>query len=190
MDTYYKRESVSSDGELLAQRTQKFYNPMKEGYGYNFKYKSAMTKSYLSISLPECFSDAELGRIYKISRMIYSKSNLLAKRTNGGIVPLTREEIHEKIGLHRTKFVQFWKKLIENKIIKSIPISGKNFFCISPLYFNSTVYIPVDIFIAFQEELKEHLSKRVFEAYMDMHASGNYMPIIMTDGDVEGEEYL
>jgi hypothetical protein len=147
-----------------------------------------MIRSYPSISLPECFSDAELGRIYKISRMIYSKSNLLAKRTNNGIVPLTRDEIHEKIGLHRTKFVQFWKKLVSNKIVKAIPINGQNYYCISPLYFNSTVYIPVDIFIAFQDELKEHLSKRVFDEYVEMHTSGDYMPIISRNKPNKNED--
>mgnify|MGYP000846740974 CR=1 FL=1 len=63
---FNKSTIVSEDGEIVGKRTRTFYMPFKEGKGYNFKYKSTLTKSYLEIALPhskksddDTFTDAE-----------------------------------------------------------------------------------------------------------------------------------
>lgn len=169
MSNFYKKvTSVDENGEIIGQEIIKFYNPFKAGKGYNFKYKSINIKSYLDTPLPKCFTDAEVGRIYRLSRYIYSDSNLLAKRTGGSIKPYSKDEIQEIIGLHRTKFNPFWKKVIGNMVVKPNIISGMEFYCFNPLYFNSTTYLPVYLYITFQDELREHLPPWVIDKYLDM----------------------
>jgi len=112
------------------------------------------------LQLPGCFNDPELGRIYKISKLAYDGSCLLACEGKGGLTPISKNEIHAKIGLHRTKFTDFWNKLIENKIVKSVSIHGINFFCISPLYFYSDTIVS-EVFAAFLDELKKYSDKQL-----------------------------
>jgi hypothetical protein len=166
-ETYFKKSSITTDGEVVSETTRKHYNPFKEGLGYNFKYKSIFVKSYLGISLPDIFKDIELGRIYRISKMMYSDSNLLARRSDNKIVPLTRDDIQNKLGMHRTKFVPFWNKLVDNKIIKAVMLDNE-YFCMNPLYYNSTTYLPLYLFITFQDELKDQLPEWVIEKYLAM----------------------
>lgn len=168
MSKYIKTRSISEDGELIKEKVVVFYNPFKEGRGYNFKYKSINIKTYLDIPLPKCFTDSEIGKIYRLSRHIYSNTNLLAKRSNHEIRPLSKQEIQGIVGLYRTKFNPFWNKVLENKIIKSIVLGDNDFFCFNPLYFNSTTYLPVYLYIAFQEELNKHLPEWVINKYLDM----------------------
>ena len=154
MDEYFKQERViTSDGEAIGDpKLRKFYNPFQDGRGYNFKYKSAVIKSYLGIELPECFTDNECGKMYRLSKHIYSDSNLLAKRVNNTIMPLSKQDVIEVVGVHRANFSPFWNKMLDNKIIKPIVINGCEYFCFNPLYYNTTHYIPLYLFIAFQEE--------------------------------------
>jgi len=168
---YVKNRSITQDGELTKDDYYLFYDPFKEGIGYNFKYRSAFVKNYLGISLPygeNGFSDLELGRIYRISRLMYSDSNLLARRSNNNIVPITRDEIQLMLKMHRTKFVPFWKKVLEYRILKPIKYQDEYYFCMNPLYYNSTTYMPIHVYLAFQNDIQDHLPKWVVEKYLDM----------------------
>jgi len=170
MDEYYKQERViTADGEAVGNpKIRKCYSPFKDGRGYNFKYKSATIKSYLGVELPKCFTDNECGKMYRLSKRIYSDSNLLAKRVGNEIHPLTKDDITLIVGVHRTNFSKLWNKMLRNKIIKPIKINGEEYFCFNPLYYNSTQYIPLYLFIAFQGELKEHLPDWAVRKYLDM----------------------
>lgn len=168
MSEYYKRQSITNNGEVVDEKTVKLYNPFKNGRGYNFKYKSINVRSYLDIPLPDCFTDSEVGKIYRLTGYIYSDTNMLAYRSNSRILPMTKERIRKTITLHRNNFNPFWKKVLENRIIKSVIIDGNEYFCFNPIYFNSTRYLPLYLYIAFQHELKEHLPEWVVEKYLDM----------------------
>ena len=176
MDEYYKQEQViTGDGELVGnKKVRKFYSPFQDGRGYNFKYKSATIKSYLGVELPKCFTDNECGKMYRLSKKIYSDSNLLAKRINNEICPLTKDDITLIVGVHRTNFSKLWNKMIKHRIIKPIKINNEVYFCFNPLYYNSTTYIPLYLFIAFQGELKAHLPEWVVKKYLDMKEESDY----------------
>jgi hypothetical protein len=168
---FIKNRSITQDGELVKDDYYLIYDPFKEGVGYNFKYRSAYIKSYLGISLPygeNGFSDLELGRIYRISRLMYSDSNLLARRSDSEVVPITRDEIQLMLKMHRTKFVPFWKKVLDYRILKPVFYDERTFFCMNPLYYNSTTYMPVHIYLAFQKDIQEHIPKWVIEKYLEM----------------------
>jgi len=143
------------------------------GGGYNFKYKSLNVRSYLEIPLPECFTDSEVGKIYRLTRSIYSSSNMLAYRGNGKVHPLAKEDIRKIVVLHRTKFNPFWHKVLNNKVVKPIVMDGQEYYCFNPIYFNSTLYLPLYLFIAFQDEIKGHLPAWVIEKYLDMQEGKN-----------------
>lgn len=168
MSKYYKKQSISTDGEVVYEKTFKLYSPFKEGRGYNFKYKSLNVRSYFDIELPKCFTDSEIGKIHRLSRRIYSSSNLLARRSNNNIVPLTKKDIQGIVGLYRTKFYPFWNKIIDNKIIKPVMLDGSEYFCFNPIYFNTTTYLPLYLYITFQKELQDHLPKWAIEKYLEM----------------------
>jgi hypothetical protein len=181
---YYKRQSITEDGEETKYKLLHLYSPFREGVGYNFKYKSTHIKSYLGVSLPlekkeydsngkvvsktEGFNDLELGRLYRVSKMMYSNSNLLARRVDLSIIPLTRDEVQKALVMHRTKFVPFWKKLFALKIMKIVPLDGRDYFCMNPLYYNTTTYMPLYLFLAFQKELQDHVPRWAIEKYLKM----------------------
>jgi hypothetical protein len=70
--------------------------------------------------------------------------------------------------MHRTKFVPFWKKILSFRILKPLQYDVGTFFCMNPLYYNSTVYLPLEIFLAFQVDLQSHLPQWAVDKYLDM----------------------
>ena len=168
MSYYKKTTTIDGSGEILNAKVVSFYHPFQDGRGYNFKYKSINIKSYLDIPLPRNFNDSEVGKVYRLSRCIYSDSNLLARRTHHSICPLTKQDIRDVTGLSRNSFALFWNKIIKSKIVKPVELNGQEFYCFNPIYFNSTTYLPLYLYIAFQDELQNHLPDWVIEKYLGM----------------------
>lgn len=161
-----------STGLILGEKERGMYNPFDPEKGYNFKYKSLSIKSYLDIPLPDKFTDSELGKIFRLSRSIYADSNMLGKRTNSYIKPLSQDEIIEIFGLKDRQGRSLLKKMIENKVIKKIEFTeqGKRYvhFYFNPIYFFSGKYINLNLYLIFQNELNHHLPKWVIEKYLDL----------------------
>lgn len=169
MDRFFKKEQIiTGDGELVDSKVTSFYSPFKEGRGYNFKYKSTYSKSYTEIELPKEFTDSECGKLYRLSKKIYSYSNLLARRSHSIITPLTLEEIREIVGVHRTNFTPFWDKVIKHRIIELIDIGEDKYYCFNPMYFNTTQYMPPYVYKAFKKELKDEMPEWVHGKYAEM----------------------
>lgn len=167
---YIKQRTITNDGEIVYQENKRYYNPFKENRGYNFKYKSSNIRSYLDIPLPNEFTDSEIGKLTRLSRHIYSDSNMLARRAGGKITAYTKEDAQEIVGLSRARFSNFWRKAVKHRIIKTIVLDNQEFICFNPIYFNSTTYIPIHLYLAFQTELSRHLPEWVVERYLDMAA--------------------
>lgn len=188
MDKFYKKEQVvTADGELVETDVKSFYNPFQEGRGYNFKYKSAYTKTYTEIELPKEFTDSECGKLYRLSKKIYSNSNLLARRSNSEIVPLSMQDIIEQVGVHRSNFYPFWGKVEKYRIIKLIDIGGMKFYCFNPLFFNATQYMPLYVYEAFKEELKDEMPEWVHERYAELKKGGGVFQRQETKKEAENE---
>ena len=169
MDKFYKKEQViTKDGELIESRLKNYYRPFQDDRGYNFKYKSTFVKSYAEIELPFAFTDNECGKLYRLSKRIYSASNLLARRTMNRIVPMTLKEINDCVGVHRVNFKKFWDKVLEYRVVKVVVIGKEEFYCFNPLYFNSTRYMPLYVYQAFKEELRNHIPDWVAVKYKEM----------------------
>jgi hypothetical protein len=166
-EDYIKQRTITSDGEIIGEQLKRYYNPFKEKRGYNYRYKSTVLKSYFDMPLPDKFTAAETGRLTWLSKHIYSSSNLLAKRRANTIVPLDREELRNIMQLGRSGFSTLINKTLKHGILKIIKLDNEEYFCFNPIYYNSTKYIPLYLFLAFQKELRGHLPDWVIQKYLD-----------------------
>jgi hypothetical protein len=159
-------------GEVINEKIKDlYYNPFDPKKGYNFKYKSRTIKSYLDIELPKCFSDSEVGKIFRLSRCIYGDSNLLARRVHSTVKPLTKEYIIKEFKLKDRQGRALLKKLIDNKVLKPVPISFNNrkeiHYYFNPIYFFSGTYLSLNLYLIFQDELKNHLPEHVILKFLE-----------------------
>lgn len=159
-------------GEIFSEKIRNIYNPFDPDKGYNWKYKSFSIKSYLDIPLPDKFTDAELGKIFRLSRHIYADSNMLGKRVNNYIKPLGKNEIIKIFGLKDRQGRALLKKILENKVVKKFENTeqGKTYvqFYFNPIYFFSGTYISLNLYLLFQDELNKHLPEQVIAKFLEL----------------------
>jgi hypothetical protein len=164
---FIKTSIINDDGELESTKVRKLYDPFQKNKGYKLWYKSDHIRTYFNIKFPKTMTDSEIGKITRLSKEMNDTSNLLAKRVNNEAVPMTREDIQEIIGVSRNRFCSFMSKVKKEGILRRTSVDGKMFYCFNPLYYNTTNYIDLGLYITFQDELQKHLPPEVIEKYLD-----------------------
>lgn len=164
-------------GLILDQREKSLYNPFDPERGYNYRYKSITLKTYLDNPLPDVFNDAELGKLFRLTKFIYADSNLLGKRTHSKVKALTQREIISIFGLKDRQGKSLLKKFIENQIIRKLEYQEKRKkhvqYYVNPLYFFSGTYLNLNLFLLFQDELVEHLPEWVILKFLEQAEQRN-----------------
>jgi hypothetical protein len=124
--------------------------------GYLFWTRKSCVKSYLDIPLPECFTWADKGRINELRYYIID-GQLLAYKSGNVIKPLTCKEISRIFELSDRKTKEIVKKMKKNSVVKEISIDGLKYYAFNPVYGFKGNRLTLNVFIFFQDELKEHL---------------------------------
>lgn len=157
-----KQQMVEETGELVKEQRKLFTSRFDEEKGYLFWNMKSHNKIYSDITFPECFTYADQGRLQKLSRYIYSNTNMLGYRGNGGAKPYSKYKIGELIELKKSALSEFMKKCKDYEIIKEVRIESNNFvevqYYMNPIYYFSSKRIPLSLYLIFRNSLDEHLN--------------------------------
>lgn len=160
-----KSQIIEETGELVKEQKRLFTSQFDEEKGYLFWNRKNHSKIYNDIEFPECFSYADQGRLQKLSRHIYSNTNMLGYRGNGGVKPYSKYKIGELIDLKRSALSEFMKKCISYEIIKEVKIETNNIieiqYYINPVYYFSGKRIPLSLYLIFRNSLDKYLKEWV-----------------------------
>ena len=137
-----------------------------ENKGYRFKYKSACV--VCGKDLPEALNACDVGKVCKLIRLINPRTNMLSYRTKWGHTPYTAKHMAEIIGVCRSKFHVFMKKLKECGVMKYVKYTdGESYYSVNPIYFNATQYIPLHLYLTWKDDLDKDFPPEAIEFYID-----------------------
>lgn len=154
-------------GEIFYEKKQpvSYFN----NDGYLMFVKKNHSRVFCDIRIPDEFTDAELGKIYRLQAHIQNKTNMLIKRTEKGYRPLTIDELVSITGLADRRGKDFINKLIEYKIIAKVTIETGNRtgvqYVFNPIYFHNGNRLSVGLYNTFKEEIDPFLAKWVKDAF-------------------------
>ena len=164
------RFTDTNTGET-SERTFFVDNQFDEEKGYLFWSRKGCNKSYHDIRLPKELSWAERGRLEELSRYVYSNTNLLAYRGNGGIKPFKASHIAEKIELGERQTKRLLKRYIDCEVIAKVHIyvgdTKEEHYYMNPIYFFSSKRLPLSLYMIFKESLDKHLPSWVIGKFSE-----------------------
>jgi hypothetical protein len=148
-------------GEVKHTTTKRFPARFDEAKGYLFWERKDFAKSFLDVPYPEEMTDAEIGRIAKLAKKMWSNTNMLGYRGKKGVVPYSVEQIGKEIGLGPRQARRFLAKMIKLGMIQTHP-EGKGRekvvqYYINPMHFFSSNRIPLGLYLLFKEQLDKEL---------------------------------
>lgn len=166
-------------GELVMEKKEKVSDLINEA-GYKLPWNKASARMFSEVSFPSEMSDAEIGKMARLAKLMIADSNMLGYRTRKGIKPYTEEELVELLGLSPRRGKEFLEKMIRLKVMAVIErhigeLRVREFY-INPAYFFSGTRISLNLYLLFRESLDSLLPSWVRVVFWNM-AQEKHTPV-------------
>jgi len=165
-------------GEIILEKRKHIEDALTEE-GYKVPAHKRGAKLFAGVPFPEEMTDAEIGKMARLAKLMVSTSNMLGYRKKGGIVPYTEKQIIKIVNLSQKRGREFIKKMIDLGVMqKNIRIVGdieSEEYYINPAYFFAGRRISLNLYLLFREHLDPILPewvKREFIQSAKAQASG------------------
>lgn len=149
----------STTGEIVKCETKSITYFTEKGYMVFAR--NNYSRVFTDIRIPSCFTDSELGKIYRLQACIQQNTNMLVKRTNGIRRPMTYIEIAKETGLSDRLGKEFLKKLLDSAIIGTIEKTTGGItrlaYYFNPLYFHNSKWLTFELYDLFKKQLDPYL---------------------------------
>ncbi len=152
-------------GEIIGSSTRHIAAAFDEERGYLFWARKSFAKSFLDVPFPPELSHAEIGKLAVLAKHIWSNTNMLGYRGNGGIKPCNIAQIGQYIGLREYQARVFVRKMIRLGVMARVEVKTEGHFetqfYINPIYFCSSNRIPLNLYLIFRSQLDKVLPEWV-----------------------------
>jgi hypothetical protein len=162
-------------GEIISQRHQgigKRFDPEK---GYLFRNQVGGFSQFYDIPFPVAMTDMEIGKMTRLAQRMWGKTNMLGYRGNGGVKPYDIPGIARVINLRERQTYNFINKMVELGIMAKVRITmaGKvdYQYYVSPLYYNSSNRIPLNLYLLFREQLDPYIPSWAKKLFIEQSGS-------------------
>lgn len=161
-------------GEVQAEKVQHIAAAFDDEKGYLFWARKNFAKSFVGVDFPESMTMKERGQMATLAKKMYSTTNMLGYRGNGGVKAYTVEQIGRIIGLKPYQANTFLRKMMKVGMIAKVIVSvGENRvtqYYINPIYFFGSNRIPLNLYLIFQKQLDEVMPDWVKNRYGQLKA--------------------
>ncbi len=165
-ETRYKDETT---GEVRGGKVRHIAAAFDEEKGYLFWARKSAAKSYMDVPYPKEMSHSEIGKLAILAKHIWSNTNMLGYRGNGGVRPYTAEQIGKLVGLKKYQGGAFLRKMIRLGVMARVEIKSEGRqeiqYYINPIYFFSSNRIPLNLYLIFRDQLNKVLPGWVKERF-------------------------
>lgn len=152
---------ISDDGEIIKNNIHHIAAAFDEEKGYLFWARKSFAKSFMDIPYPPGMNHSEIGKMAILAKKIWSNTNMLGYRGNGGVKPYTPEQIGKFIDLGPRQAGRFIDKMIRIGILARVKIEtgGKKEtqYYVNPVFYFSSNRIPLNLYLIFKDQLDRFL---------------------------------
>lgn len=163
-----------ASGEVVSRRVLDF-NVFNEERGYLFWNRKNFAKTFQDTVFPREMTDAEVGRLTRLTKRVWSNTNMLAYRSARGVRPMGPEEIGAYLGLSRTRAYVFLGKMLRLGVVARVDVAvesrAETHYYVSPLYFFSSNRIPLNLYLIFRRQLDAVLPGWVRQRFSEMEVA-------------------
>ncbi len=163
-------------GEKIRETEKHFAPAFDEEKGYLFWARKSFSKSFTDVDFPEEMNDLEIGRMARLAKRIWSNTNMLGYRGNGGIKAYTIDMIAGILNVKPRQAYRFIEKMIRLGVLAKATINTgghiETQMYVNPMYFFSSNRIPLSLYLLFHKQLDKHIPEYAKEEYRRLKGYG------------------
>lgn len=157
---------ISDGGEVVSDRNERFTDTLNDD-GYRFPPHKLGARIFADVDFPTDMTDAEIGKMTRLSKLMIGKTNMLGYRKGRSILPYTAHEIAELANLKERQGRDFINKMGRLKVIQKVDINDSYQYYINPAYFMASGQrLSLDLFLLFKEDIAPILPKWVLDSFL------------------------
>lgn len=159
--------------QYVNRDTGEFYNKMQyvdlqfNDDGYLLWSRKSNIKTFNEYKLPKEFTWSEKGKINELKHYILKDNQFLVYRSGDLIKPITCNELIKFWDSSERQCKALLKKMKKFGIIKEIKFSGLTYFAFNPLYGFKGRRLSLNVYIFFQNELRNEIPKWAIEKFAE-----------------------
>ena len=148
-------------GEIVGQKSRYVGNRFDPEKGYLFRNQAGGFSQFYDVPFPPEMTDIEIGRMTRLAKKMWGKTNMIGYRGNGGVKPYDIDGMARIIGLGRRQTYSFIKKMIDLGVMAKVKIESHGKidyqYYINPLYYNSSNRISLNLYLIFRRQLDPYI---------------------------------
>jgi len=167
-----KRTVIDRDsGAVISQKVSNF-NLFDERKGYLFWKNRQCVKTYPGIEYPDGVTERDELILARLTRYIYSNTNMLAYRGNGNVIkPMDTEYIAKATAQTHRNAANFMKRMLALGVIAKVTVHCEDEkeiqYYINPIYYFSGNRLPLNLYLLFRTQLDRYLPDWVKEKFAE-----------------------
>jgi len=163
-------------GEVVSEKRHHISAAFDDEKGYLLWARKNFAKSFSEIDFPKDMTTLEIGQMTRLSKRIWSNTNMLGYRGSGGVKPYDIDKIAEVLNISSRQAYRFMQKMMKLGIIAKVTVDteGKKdtHYYINPMYFFSSKRIPLNLYLIFRKQLDAVLPQWVIQRFSDQNVIG------------------
>ena len=159
-------------GELMHEKKSYYADSFDEEKGYLFWNRKNFVKMFSDVPFPTTMSKMDIAHMTLLVKKIWSNTNMLGYRGNGGIKPYDVDGISKIIGLQRRQTISFLNKMqsigmIAESVVKVEDVSERHYY-INPIYYFSSNRLPLNLYLLFRVQLDAVLPNDIVSKFINV----------------------
>jgi hypothetical protein len=157
---------INADGEVVSDRNERFTDTLNDE-GYRFPPHKLGARIFADVDFPKDMTDAEIGKMTRLSKVMIGKTNMLGYRKSRNILAYSSQEIAEMVNLKDRQGRAFISKMLLLKVISKVDVNNKPQYYINPAYFMASGQrLSLDLFLLFKDDIAPMIPKWVLTSFL------------------------
>lgn len=157
---------INSDGEVVSDRNERFTDTLNDD-GYRFPPHKLGARIFADVDFPVDMTDAEIGKMTRLSKLMIGKTNMLGYRKGRAILAYSPQEIAELVSLKERQGRDFVNKMLRLRVVSKVDVNGTIQYYINPAYFMASGQrLSLDLFLLFKDDIAPMLPKWVLTSFL------------------------
>jgi len=172
-----KRWVNTNTGEVSGESSKEFPPHFDEERGYLFWHRKQFVKTFADVPFPVDMTLEDIGRMTLLSKRVYSQTNMLGYRGNGGVKSYSMDQVGEIIHCGPRQARRFFERMVKfglmAKVKVVVGVCDELQWYLNPIYFFSNNRLPLNLYLLFREQLNAVLPRWVIERFGEQKAANS-----------------